>query len=470
MSLRETNVLRDSDIEAGHHLAVASSVLTDEAQVQSESLLPYLQLYWAHRQCLLRAGIYAFLASIVAAFLIPVRYRSTTQLMPPDTHSGSGLGMLAAMSANPSMGALSGLAGDLLGLKSTSELFVGILGSQTAQDTLIEKFQLQKMYHDSKIEDARRDLARHTEIAVDRKSGIVSISVTDHDPVKAAAMARAYVEELDRLVAQLSTSEARRERIFLEQQLQKVNSDLESAEKNFSDFASKNTAIDIPAQGKAMVQAAATLQGELIVAQAELSGLEQIYNDGNVRVRLAQARVNELNKKLNELGGQGESVDGEGDASLYPSLRKLPVLGLTYADLYRQTKLQETVYELLTQQYEMAKVQEAKEIPSVKVLDPALVPTKKIFPPRTLMVVLGTVLGIAFAMTWITGKRRWSEVDPNDPRKTFTVEVFTTLRSHIPRYSRNGGGVWGGNNGNGPSTHNSALDLGDQTSTDKLNR
>jgi uncharacterized protein involved in exopolysaccharide biosynthesis len=469
--LRETNLLRDTDIEGGRHLALESSVLTDESPGQAKSLLPYLQLFWAHRQFLLRVGIYAFLASIIAAFLIPVRYRSTTQLMPPDSHSGSGLGMLAAMSANSSMGALSGVAGDLLGLKSTSELFVGILSSQTAQDAVIQKFQLQKVYHHSKIEDARKDLAEHTGIAIDRKSGIVSISVTDHDPGRAAAIARAYVDELDRLNAQLSTSEARRERIFLEQQLQKVNADLEAAERNFSDFASKNTALDIPAQGKAMVQAAAELQGRLIAAEAELSGLQQIYSDNNARVRAAQARVNELQKKFNELGGQEDSGGGKDDAPLYPSLRKLPVLGLTYADLYRQTKIQETVYELLTQQYEMAKVEEAKEIPSVKVLDPALVPTKKTFPPRTVIVVLGTLLGVAFAMMWITGKRRWNEVDAKDPRKAFAVEVLSTLHSYISWFSRNGHGASrSGKNGTSPPTQSVAADRRDQTFTDEINR
>src|SRR6185312_14547545 len=121
--------------------------------------------------------------------------------------------------------------------------------------------------------------------------------------------------------------------------------------------------------GKAMVDAAAALQGQLIAAQAQLSGLQQIYTDNNVRVRAAEAHVEELQKKLNELGGAGTQSDLESNNSLYPSIRKLPLLGVTYADLYRQTKIQETVYELLTQQYELAKMQEAKEIPTVKVLD-----------------------------------------------------------------------------------------------------
>jgi uncharacterized protein involved in exopolysaccharide biosynthesis len=418
---------------------IESSLLVETSESQ-ESLLPHLQLFWANRRFLLRTGIYAVLASTLIAFLIPVRYQSMTRLMPPDGQSGSGLGLIAAMAGQTGagLGGLAGLAGDLLGVKSSGALFVGILNSETVQDALIDRFQLEKLYRDSKIEDARKDLAERTDVSEDRKSGIISIAVTDHDPKRAAAMAQSYVSELDRLVAQVSTSSARRERIFLEGRLQKVKTDLDAAAKNFSDFASKNTAIDIPAQGKAMVEAAATLQGQLIAAQAELSGLQQIYTDGNVRVRAAKARINELHKKLNELGGTGTQDELKSDNSLYPSIRKLPLLGVQYADLYRQTKIQETVYELLTQQYELAKVQEAKEIPTVKVLDAAMVPTKKSFPPRTVIMVLGTVLGVALAMTWIVGKTRWDAVEASDPRKVLAMEVLATMRARVPKFSRNG--------------------------------
>ena len=415
------------------------STLPLEAQTP-QSFLPYLRLFWGQRRFLFRAAACSCIASIALALLIPVRYQSVTRLMPPDGQSSSGLGMLAALAGRNGVG-FGGLATDLLGVKSSGALFIGVLNSETVQDRLINEFDLKKVYHNSKIEDARKSLAEHTEVGEDRKSGIISIGVTDHDPARAADMARAYVAELDRLVAQVSTSSARRERIFLEGRLEKVQGDLNNAAKNFSDFASKNTAIDIPAQGKAMVEAAATLQGQLIAAQAELSGLEQIYTGNNVRVRSAQARVTELQKKLNEIGGAGTPGNSAPDNSLYPSIRKLPILGVTYADLYRQTKIQETVYELLTQQYELAKVQEAKEIPTVKILDPAIVPTKKSFPPRTVIVALGTMLGIALAMTWLLGKTQWDAVEATDSRKVFALEVFTTLRSSIPTLPRNGNGA-----------------------------
>ena len=418
----------------------ATESLLLEPIESNPSLLPHLRLFWDNRRLLWRAAIVGLLVSVLIAFVIPVRYQSVTRLMPPDDQSSSGLGMLAAMAGSSGAGGLAGMAGDLLGIKSSGDLFIGVLGSDTIQDDLIHQFQLMKVYHDSKIEDARKDLAEHTAISADRKSGIISIAVTDHDPKRAAAMAQAYVSELNVLVAQLSTSSARRERVFLEGRLQKVKGDLDSAEQNFSIFASKNTAIDIPEQGKAMVDAAATLQGQLIAAQAELSGLQQIYTDNNVRVRAAEAHVEELQKKLNEIGGAGTGSDSANSDSLYPSIRKLPLLGVTYADLYRQTKIQETVYELLTQQYELAKVQEAKEIPTVKVLDPAMVPTKKSFPPRSIIAVLGTMLGLTLAMTWIAGKTRWDAVDASDPRKALAAEVFTTARARLPGFMRNGNG------------------------------
>jgi uncharacterized protein involved in exopolysaccharide biosynthesis len=417
-----------------------------EAREERISLLPYLQILWRGRRFLSRAVLFAFLASALIAVLIPNRYHALSRLMPPDTQSSSGLGLLAAMAgkATPGSGVSGfggGIASDLLGVKSSGALFVGIVGSQTVQDRVIRDFDLQRVYRDSKIEDARKDLAEHTDVSEDRKSGIITIGVTDQDPKRAAGMAHAYVDELDRLVAQVSTSSARRERIFLEERLKTVKSELDATAKNFSNFASKNTAIDIPAQGKAMVEAAANLQGRLIAAQAELSGLQQIYTKNNVRVRAAEARVHELQQKLTEIGGGDIEGDSKDASPLYPSIRRLPILGVTYADLFLQTKIQATVYELLTQQYETAKVQEAKEIPSVKVLDVAVVPTKKSFPPRRLLTTLGTLLGLAVAMTWVVAKTRWDAVDASSPRKLFATEVLTTMRTNLPRFLRNGAGT-----------------------------
>jgi capsule polysaccharide export protein KpsE/RkpR len=368
--------------------------------------------------------------------------------MPPDNQSGSGLAMVATMMSGAagvtSGSGLAGMAGDLLGLKSTSDVFVGILNSRTVQDKLIQQFDLRKLYGDRRMEDAREDLADHTTISVDRKSQIISIKVKDKNPQRAAAMAQAYLEELNRLVAELSTSSARRERIFLEGRLQDVNRDLEAAEKDFSQFASKNTAIDVKEQGKATVEAAAMLQGQLIAAQSQYEGLREIYTDNSSRARTIKARINELQRQLEKLGGKGEStttISDEPGESMYPSIRKLPLLAVSWADLYRRTKIQETVLEALTKEYEMAKVQEAKEIPTVKVLDTAYIPDKKSFPPRLALIVLGTILGLGFGVAWVLGNETWQETDANDPRKMFAQEILETVNADMPWAPPNGSRV-----------------------------
>jgi capsule polysaccharide export protein KpsE/RkpR len=430
---------------------------TPETPEASEKTVAHLRLLWGHRGLLCRVTFYSIVASALLSFLIPSRYESTARLMPPDNQSTSGLAMAAAAitgSAGSAASAgglgLGSIAGDLLGLKSTSDVFVGILNSRTAQDKLIQQFDLKRLYWDRRMEDARIDLAEHTDISVDRKSQIISVTMTDKSPQRAAAMAQAYVEELNYLVAELSTSSARRERIFLEGRLQAVNKDLELAEKEFSQFASKNAAIDIKEQGIAMVGAAATLQGEMIGAQSEYEGLRQIYSDNNVRVRTVKARIDELQHQLEKLGGKGEStttVSAQSSESMYPSIRKLPLLGVAYADLYRRTKIQEAVLEALTKEYEMAKVEEAKEIPTVKVLDVANIPEKRSFPPRLLIIFLGTALAFAGAVTWIFGETQWRQTDENNPRKVFAQEVYSTVCARMPAFSKNGSGEHSVNGG-----------------------
>jgi hypothetical protein len=161
-----------------------------------------------------------------------------------------------------------------------------------------------------------------------------------------------------------------------------------------------------------------------------------MYTDQNVRVRSLRARVAELRAQLGKMGGEsGTSAapSSETDASLYPAIRQLPLLGVTYADLYRQAKIQETVYELLTQQYELAKVQEAKEVPSVKVLDAAVVPTKKSFPPRLLLSGVGALLAFVGACAWTFLREKWNGIDSQDSRKVFAQEVAGTLQGDLQR-------------------------------------
>jgi capsule polysaccharide export protein KpsE/RkpR len=393
-----------------------------------------LRLLWGERRFIGKAFLAGLVVGCLVAFLIPARYEASVQLMPPDTQSTTGMAMMAALTAKAGNSNLGGLAGDLLGIKSSGALFVGVLGSRTVQDRLVERFQLRKVYSIKLEEDARKKLQERTGLSEDRKSGIIAITVVDRDPKRAAAMAEAYVEELNQLVTALSTSGAHRERVFLEERLRAVKQDLDDASLKFSQFASKNAAIDIKEQGRAMVDAASKLQGEKIAAESELKGLEQIYMPNNVRVRAVQARISELQHQLEKLGGSGSGAPSQtaSSNSLYPSIRELPLLGVTWGDLYQRTRIEEAVYEALTQQYELAKVQEAKETPSVKVLDAARVPEKKSFPPRTFITLLGGFVFAGAAVVALSVRRQWNATDAQDPGKLFAQEVFHTVNQHMP--------------------------------------
>jgi capsule polysaccharide export protein KpsE/RkpR len=408
---------------------------------QKRTAVAMLTILWEKRASLYRAAVVGLILSTIVAFIIPVRYTSTTRLMPPDQSGGGITSILAALTKGS--GELASLGGELFGLKSSGEIFVGMLHSNTIENALINKFDLRKVYRVKTWQAARDGLEDRTEIFADRKSGIITIKVSDGSASRSAEMSREYISQLDHLVTSLNTSSAHRERVFLESRLNEVQVDLENAEKEFSAFASKNTALDIKEQGKAMIGAAAELEGQLVAAQTTLEGLRQIYTANNVRVRSLQARIDEYRRQLQKMGGKtpstadGQSPDrqspqggGSGDASGadYPTIRELPILGVTWADLYRRSRVEEVVFETLTKQYELAKVEEARETPSVKILDAADVPEKKSFPPRLLFMFLGTTLVLCGACIWALAFARWQELGSEDPSRRLARDVIQTVQ------------------------------------------
>jgi capsule polysaccharide export protein KpsE/RkpR len=415
-----------------------------QPQVNGEGWPDNAFVLWHRRRILLRTALWAIIVSTAIAFLIPKEYESTTRIMPPDQQGGSAA-MLAAMlgKALPGgMGGMTALAGSLFGMKNTGALFVDLLQSGTIRGHVVEQFDLQKVYRKRYRQDAVKKLSRRTEITEDRKSGVITIVVTDTDRRRARDMAQAYVDQLDQLVVRVNTSSARREREFIEHRLVAVQQDLEKAQIELSEYSSKNTTLDIKEQTRAMVDAGAKLQGQLIVAQSEVGSLEQIYTPGNIRVRAAQARVAELERDLKKMSGQRMTVgDNQTDASaLYPSLRQLPILGVQWADLYRRVKIQETVFDLLTEQYETARIEEAKSIPIVSVIDPPSWPEKKSFPPRLLLIVALTGGTLLVTSAGLLLQHRWQGVSPGDSRKLLAREIQVSCKSRLARlpFPRNG--------------------------------
>jgi capsule polysaccharide export protein KpsE/RkpR len=374
----------------------------------------FLRRLWIRLRLPGRLALVGFVTALMIALVLPNEYQSTVQIMPPDMNSLSGVDTWALLAgARTPVPATGGLASSLM--KSAGATFLGILKSRTVADALIDRFDLRRAYGTKRFIDARAELASRTSAVEDPRSGILSVTVVDRDPGRSRDLAAAYVEELNKLVAQLSSSSARRERVFLEARLKQVKDELDTAAVNLSRFSSRNATLDIEHQGRAMLDATARLQGELIVARGELRSLEAIYADDNVRVRSLKARVLELQRQLQSMGGSTHESEANLPATqLYPSVRKLPLLGLTYTDLLRRVKLEESVFEILTKQYEAAKVQEAKEIPAVKVLDAPDLPERKSSPRRMLITLSGLLAGLACGGLWVAGPALWARIAQDD--------------------------------------------------------
>jgi uncharacterized protein involved in exopolysaccharide biosynthesis len=391
------------------------------------------RLLWDSREYLWRVGAIGFLASIALAFLIPPRYTAETQLVPP---SGSDSSSLTSLVQRATGGSSIPIPLDILGASGQEPFLTAILQSRTVQDDIIDRFNLMKVFHEKYRVDARKTLQKYTEISEDRRLNVITVRYTDTDRKRAADVTQAYADELNKLAAELNTSAAHRERVFIEQRLQNVTKDLTEAEKNLGTFSSKNVTLDVQQEGKAMMESAAMLNGELIAAQTELQSLKAIYADSNVRVRTAMARVEELKRQIKKMGGSSDALQPDEDGQLYPSIRQLPLLGVKYAELYREAKTQETVFTLLTQQYEMAKIREAKELPTVRILDQAQVPERKSSPSRTLVIVLGTLLSLAAGAIWIVAGQKWERAPSDDPRKMLLGEIWEELRTRVPWVNR----------------------------------
>jgi uncharacterized protein involved in exopolysaccharide biosynthesis len=402
-------------------------------------------LLWKQRRMLARVAAISLVASLGISFAIPKQYKSTTSIMPPD-QQGSSAVMLAALAAHSSsLGPLSGLAGQLLGGHSSTALFVDLLHSSSVSGHLIDKFNLQHVYHKRYRIDTAKRLARCTKITEDKKSGVITIEVEDRNRTRARDLAQGYLDELNNLVLRTNTSSAHRERVFIEQRLKKVQTDLENAQLQLSEFSSRNSTIDIKEQTRAMVDAGARVQAELLIEQSGLESLRQIYGDGNVRVRETEARIASLKTELAKMTGSSAPLaiedthetagadpdDGGKKGELYPPLRQLPRLAVPYADLYRTVRVQETLFELLTQQYEMSRIEEAKDVPAVSVIDPPGIPEKKSFPPRLVLTLLLTFVSIACTSTAIVMRNRWTTLDRTDPRKELAAEIIPVLRRRM---------------------------------------
>lgn len=334
----------------------------------------------------------AFVGSIVVSLLLPKIYASTASLLPPQQESSltAGLGALQL-----GAGALGGLGG-FVGLKSPADLWVGILKSQTVEDAIISRFDLMKIYKAKTIEDARDALNKRIWIRKS-KEDIIFVTIEDRDPQRATRMANAFVEELDTVNKNVVMTSGGRMRVFVGKRLGETKEELAKVEEEVRIFQDQYRAVKLDDQSKAMIEAIGKVKGQLMARDVELQTLLSYATPTNPQAEILKSQVDELRSTLRDLE-DGEKGASASIKSVFIPTAKIPDLALQYSRLVREAKVQETLYGLLTQQYEIARVQEAKDSPTVQILDIAKVPQKEARPRRVQIALLSTFTALFFSV------------------------------------------------------------------------
>jgi tyrosine-protein kinase Etk/Wzc len=329
--------------------------------------------------------------AMVASLLMTPMFASTTKLMPPQQQQGSAMGAMLGQ-----LGGLAGAAGGIAGMKSPADLYVGLLESRTISDSLIARFKLKERYSTT-MDVARAALAMNSQISTGRKDGMISITVSDKDPQVAADLANAYVEELAKLTQTMALTEASQRRLFFEKQLLEAKDQLANAEIALRKTQEKTGMIQPEGQVQALITNAAQLRGTIAAKEVQLNALRTFAAGQNPELLRAQEELRSLQAQLAKLEKDQPNKDG---GFMVPT-GKLPEVGVEYVRSMRNVKYYETIFELLAKQFELAKIDEAKNASSVQVLDKAIPAENKFKPKRALITLSGAfaglVLGIALA-------------------------------------------------------------------------
>jgi uncharacterized protein involved in exopolysaccharide biosynthesis len=334
--------------------------------------------------------------SSAIAFVMPAEYTAEAVILTPQRAEPSLSAMVQLAGGAASLSGLSLLSG--FGLRNPSDLYVGILQSRTIADALITRFNLKQVYGDKYVQQARKHLSRRTSITAG-KDTLIRIEVDDRDPKRAAQLANAYVGELADRNTTVALTEASQRRLFFEQQLASEKKLLAAAEISLRD-TEKVTGLVVPSgQAEALIRSASQLNAEILSREAQLAGMRTYASDENPRFQAVQRELSALRSELSKLES-GKQVAGTPEVPV----GNLPQAGLEYVRKYRDVKYHEGLYEALAKQYEAARLDEAKAAPLIQVVDKAVVPERKSWPPRLLIILMSVALSVVVAALWIVAR------------------------------------------------------------------
>jgi uncharacterized protein involved in exopolysaccharide biosynthesis len=351
------------------------------------------------------------LITVAISFMIPPKYKAETRILPPQQSCAGISGQIPSQ-----VGDLAKGFDTMLGLKNPNEICVGILKGRTVYDRIIDEFGLMELYEAEYREDARDKLDDSVNVEID-KGDIISISVEDEASERAAKMANAFVQELQELIQTLAVTSASQRRQFFENQLKRVKEDLIKAEEVLQSFQEKTGAVKVDEQAKALIESISELRAQIAGKEVELDVMKTYTTLKNPDRQKAEKGLKGLKEQLRKL----EAKSGNNpDSSLIPT-GQIPQIAVDYIRKLREVKYQETLFELMVKQFEMANMDEARKSTAIQVIDRALPPDKPIKSKRFLLGVSAAFIGF-FLAVFLAFFREYVGKISDDPKNKETID------------------------------------------------
>jgi capsule polysaccharide export protein KpsE/RkpR len=385
--------------------AATQALYESDEDVSHVSLADILTWLGEKKKLIGTATLAAALLSLIYALQITPIYTARTTFLAPGSQQQSG--SAAALAA---LGGLSGLGG--LSAKSPDELYVALLKSDSVQRALDARFDLKEHYHASTFELLRKVLPNYIRVTSDKKSGLIGVEVDDKDAQFAANLANAHDAEVSKLLGRLAVSEAQVRRIYFEKQLQETKENLIKAEQALQAVQEKSGVVVLDKQAEALIAGAATVRAQITEREVQLKVLRTSATEQNPQVMRLNSELRALRSELARMEAAQGGAPGSG---VDMPIGKLPEAALDYVRARRELKLQETLLEAMVRQYEIAKLDEAKEGPALQQVDIALPPDYKSKPSRALIVLTSTLVTLLLVSFWVVIRRYAAVVRTEDP-------------------------------------------------------
>ena len=398
----------------------------DKEQKASDGSMPdmhvldLLTVLVARKKFLLLFTLAVTTVTAVVVFLLPNKYKATTVILPPGTNTfaGSSSALLGQITGGSN---LVSMAGSSLGLKNPGDMYVALFHSRSTEDALIQRFGLADKYHAKTMADARAALEKHSSVTLGAKDGLIQISFTDRDPNFAAQVANAYIEEYHKRTDRLALTEASQRRVFFQQQLLEATENLTKAEEALKSTEHTTGVFQLDSQARSLIESAAILRGQITAKEVQLEAMRSYATEDNPQVKEVTQELGALKAQLAKMSTAG----GGGESDFLISGNKIPEAGMEYINKLRDVRYNETIQELITKQFEAAKLDEARQGAAVQVVDVAVPPDKKSSPMRLQSILIAAILGFLVACVWciVSDGIKHLAADPQERRRLDTLRA-----------------------------------------------